>query len=760
MASAGAGTGLIPAVDPLASISPIPGGGPAVSPGKQPPPYTPVTGGFCNGIDIGFARANPGMVVYQQASPIPKASPPGTPGWQPSRPPNAAGSWINLAAIALPAVTVFNPAGNSWYIRKSGSDFNGGSSPTVLASGSDLVTYGTAGHSGLSQNVLTSASANFTSVLQGHWLQFIRASGAATLVQILEVIDAHTLIVRPEIAALGAPTAATGQSYIIGGAWQNLNMAFGATYSVATLNHPNRSSIPAPLAPGDTVYIGGGTYRETFILNQNGLPGRPITMWGDTDGFFTGDVGEVIFTAWVNGDSLAPSNTQVMAGNQSVGFIGWRFVNLTMLSFAAMPLSMLWLQFLNCTVIDMTGNALSWTVPSSDRALNGLFFSSLGAGPLIDGCTIVSFGSSPLSVSQSPPAGNNISLPPTTKTYDVNAIIRNSILFCTSGNASISITGPGVLFGYSIPAGVRLYNCLLVGSIQAASNNPVTDLPAEVHNCIVQAGVAFSGQILGSIVESYNVILANSLRSNVSIGVGSSGSQLGGTTAVPQQFAPMLDFGREFKLSGVLRRHFFSPSVGSELDGFGFQQGGPPGTVGLVTGYAVPTAPLQTAAYPNAATFPTLAPTPTDFMGRYRLTENGLIIPGALPATSPGAIEVHDSATEDSAVFQTTAPSGMLVGAGDQEVRIPVDAVANTVSVSIMYDSNYQGLPPIIQLVTANEIGVQQQTQQAPYGVPGIWSTLTLSSFTPTAPGFVLLRIISQDLSGISQVNFDTLAVA
>lgn len=757
MASAGAGPGLNPKADPLSFLSPIPGS-PATTPGIQPPPYVPLTGGFCNGIPY---PALQGMVVYQQASPIPKASPPGTPGWQPARPPNAAGSNPGVAT-ALPAVTVFNNTPQSWYIRKTGSDFNGGSSPTVLASGSDG-SYIPATNGA----IFTSTSAGFTSALQGHWIQWV-TGGIAYFAQILQVVNGTTLRIRPEVRyAFSAVPGGTAMPYVIGGAWQTLNMAFGVIYNTATASHGNRNSRAAPLAPGDTVYIGGGTYREAFLTNQNGLPGNPITIWGDIDGSHTGDIGEVIFTAWVNGDSAPPVSSaspflQAGASGTSAGAVGIRWVNLTVLAYGtAINALAIWWSFLNCTIFSQTGAAISWAMPgSAELANDGLFLSGLGAAPLVDGCTLIA-GSEVFLFSEAPGNLNFLQLPPTTKTYDVNGIIRNSILF-GFGGTSLFISGAN---GTSLhaPAGLRIYNSVLVGVITAQGSPPAAlDIPTEVHGCIVMGSI--SSAALGSILESYNALYSStsgSSRSLVSIGIGSSGSQaFGFPTNAPQEYAPMLDFGREFKLSGVLRRHFFSPSVGSVLAGFGFQPAAPPGFAGLVTGYAVPAAPLQTAAYPNAATYPTLAPTSTDFMGRYRATESGLIIPGALPLTSPGAIEVHDSATENNAVFQTVPPSGQLIGAGDQEVRIPVDAVANTISLSIMYDSNYQGLPPIVQLVTANEIGVQQQTQQAPFAAPGIWNTLTFSPFTPTAPGFVLLRIISQDLSGVSNVNFDTLAVA
>lgn len=50
----------------------------------------------------------------------------------------------------------------------------------------------------------------------------------------------------------------------------------------------------SPVAAGDTVYVGAGTYRETLTCDVSGSSGSPITYIGDYDGSHTDGVGGVV----------------------------------------------------------------------------------------------------------------------------------------------------------------------------------------------------------------------------------------------------------------------------------------------------------------------------------------------------------------------------------------------------------------------------------------------------------------------------------
>jgi hypothetical protein len=48
------------------------------------------------------------------------------------------------------------------------------------------------------------------------------------------------------------------------------------------------------VAPGDTVYVGAGTYGESVVLATSGTSADPILFRADTEGEFTGDAGDVV----------------------------------------------------------------------------------------------------------------------------------------------------------------------------------------------------------------------------------------------------------------------------------------------------------------------------------------------------------------------------------------------------------------------------------------------------------------------------------
>lgn len=59
------------------------------------------------------------------------------------------------------------------------------------------------------------------------------------------------------------------------------------------------------VAAGDTVYVGGGVFRELVTMDTAGSSGSPITFIGDVTGEFTGDAGLVIITAHDDDEALA-----------------------------------------------------------------------------------------------------------------------------------------------------------------------------------------------------------------------------------------------------------------------------------------------------------------------------------------------------------------------------------------------------------------------------------------------------------------------
>ena len=694
MASAGAGPGLNPASDPLGLLSPIPGGGPAVLPGHQPVVPIPLTGGWNNGILYPVPQ---GMPVPELMNPQPLMTPPGTPGWTPHRPPQATGQGSGF----MPSGVARTPL--VWYVRKTGSNSNGGTSPNVIQSGSDGVTT-----TGLS--VFTSASMNAQQ--SWAWNQAININGNVRLVQ--AVLSATTII-------YSGPSIGGGASlpWVVGGAFQTIGFSLGQFQPTAW-----------PIGPGDTIYVGAGTYRETvgiypgYVAGTSGAPGMPVQVIGDYTGQFTGDPGLV---RWTNGSSNDTMIGQVGILGSQYGGYGWvRFYNFYMdcRNGGAIGVFPYGMGFINCTIIAPFGRA--FTITGGTVTAGGLTYG--GIGFLIDGCVILAaaVNTGAISITGS---GVSYSGPPP----DINMVIRNSLIISTFGTV-IGVSAPTGLTG-----GMRIYNCTLVGTVgvNIASGSWPSDVPAEVHNCIILATTALNAGQPGQILESHNLLLSSSPRVNVNPGVGSVSDG---------SYAPMLSLGQELML-GLPPVPFLSPIAGSPALGFGAEVASLPGVAGLVTGYNG-----AATAYPNKAQYGTLGPPAVDAGGRVRPS-------GGFPLTAAGYLERHDFAIQDTVTYYDAPASGVLVGPGDQEIRVPVDAVSNTIAIQLRYDGNYTGPMPQVMLVPDGEIGVQGQVQSAPVGNPSTWQQVTLTAFTPTAASWVVLRIISYDTSGIGRVNFDTLTV-
>ncbi len=68
-----------------------------------------------------------------------------------------------------------------------------------------------------------------------------------------------------------------------------------------------------PVAAGDTVYVGAGTYRETLTVDVSGSAGSPITYIGDYTGANTDGVGGVVRITGSDNDQTAVRNRGIDA---------------------------------------------------------------------------------------------------------------------------------------------------------------------------------------------------------------------------------------------------------------------------------------------------------------------------------------------------------------------------------------------------------------------------------------------------------------
>lgn len=121
-----------------------------------------------------------------------------------------------------------------------------------------------------------------------------------------------------------------------------------------------------------------------------------------------------------------------------------------------------------------------------------------------------------------------------------------------------------------------------------------------------------------------------------------------------------------------------------------------------------------------------------------------------------GAVEARSRPAQDTDTFHSGAASARFDGAGYYDAMRPVDAEETTISVYARKDSNYAGDPPILEVL--NIPGVADQSD-AMSGAADNWEQLSVT-FTPTAPGWVRVRLRSRDNSTNGKCFFDDLAVS
>ena len=116
-----------------------------------------------------------------------------------------------------------------------------------------------------------------------------------------------------------------------------------------------------------------------------------------------------------------------------------------------------------------------------------------------------------------------------------------------------------------------------------------------------------------------------------------------------------------------------------------------------------------------------------------------------------GPVEARIRPQADAGTVYDGTYSAKFAGAGYYEYRLPVTAVAITVTVWARYDSNYTGNLPILEAL--NIVGDTDQSDVM-VGAADNWEQLTVT-FTPTVAGFCTIRLRSQDTSANGECFFD-----
>jgi hypothetical protein len=453
------------------------------------------------------------------------------------------------------------------------------------------------------------------------------------------------------------------------------------------------------VASGDTVYIGAGTYREAGIA-LTASPTADTKFIGDVTGAQTGDAGEVIISAYVTNDTTAP----VTASTFSLGSKNYVWLEkLTIVGGTAAAAAG------GC--VNVTGRNLTFrdvTFISSHVGGGGAPLVITGIvdtdnADVIDRCIFACAGAN---------NGINITLPTSASAdYDANISITNC-LYNGAGTSFVNVATSGASSFKG--GGVDMRECVnLAGGailLRANSANLSTSIPC---TCYYSWGGSLVANTSGQITEDYNYLIATTPRTNVTAG---SNSKAASSSILPQ--AMLLEWGQQ-EVVGRQRKPFSTPLSGSPFLGF-----------------------IPSGSSP--------APSTTDLLNRP--APSG----GASTGYALGCYERHDIATQETSVVDAGSNSIKLTGPGDHDLLIPVDASSTTITVRVRYDTTHgTGNKPQAQLLANGEIGFAGETVTAAAGVD-TWETLTFAAFTPSAKGFVTLRLISRAAGGSGIAYFDT----
>ena len=435
------------------------------------------------------------------------------------------------------------------------------------------------------------------------------------------------------------------------------------------------------------------------------LVSTPVWVIGDVDGAQTGQAGQVIApSGFTTNDTTAPSATVPLAMGTTTNT---SFALLTLIGGATVLVSNSaattpsWWTFLDCTF-----NGLNAT---ATRALN-LVSSTTGLafGLIVDRCMFMgNFQTACVEMSLATTASGAAD-------FDSLCLVRNCLLMASTG-AGVDVIATGT--AANAGGGVRTFNCTIfasTGMIATTALHLSTTVPCEIHNsAIVGASTGVQAGTSGQLVEDHNIIQAITARTNVTAGTGSQ------TTA----YAPLLELGQSFKWAMGTVRPFMAPDgSASPLLGFGASANGPQSV---------------------------------DWFNRPRPSG------GKSASNAVGAMEFHDFGIQDTVVFPSgQTSSAKLIGPGDNDIWVPVDAVSSTISIQLNQGSGYGGTVFASATIEANgELGVAAQVQTCTSTL-NAWQTLTFSAISASKAGWVRVRITSFDSSGTGTLNFGALSVA
>ena len=597
------------------------------------------------------------------------------------------------------------------------------------------------------------------------------------------------------------------------------------------------------IASGDTVYIGAGVYREAVTVGIT--PTGTTSVVGDVTGQFTGDAGEVRWTAQTTDFAGATNATPL--NNNAKNYLAYSNIlfEASGANAAVQSLQGHDNSFTDCAFFSAAAISITATVDvASNLTFDRCYISCLMGAVDVVGLTL------PTSASAD---------------YDVNILFRNCLILGFSDAIDVGSSGANSFKG----GGVDVRCCTLIAdalALNVSSANISTSIPCTIYDSyLLGAAGGATANTSGQIVEDYNLFGGGATqRTNVTAGTHSNTIvRIGGLFSIGQE-----------RIWGGQPRPFGSPARDSLAYGWGAQASGPsvdmlnrPRPAGtnrvLFTGTA--TAGAATTLTDSGATWGTnqLASavckltggtgsgqtkiikshtgTVLTFYGNWKtnpdntstysiyfgtpsetftatagstttatqssaswvtnmwagfvlevtagtgsgqtttITSNtGTVLTFAAVATgldntsqcviykqtsvnavnkTAGCFERHDTAEKETGTTDAGSVGLVLTGWADHAIWIPVDASSTTISVKARYDATHAATNKPQAILDANgEIGVTAETKTMT-AAADTWETLTFAAQTPSAKGWVQVRLISRADTATGKAFFDTVVV-
>ena len=251
-----------------------------------------------------------------------------------------------------------------------------------------------------------------------------------------------------------------------------------------------------PVAAGDTVYVGAGTYRETLTCDVSGSAGSPITYIGDYTGAATDGVGGVVRITGSDNDQTAARAYCITGDAKNYrtfrGFAMDTTTGAAVTSGGANP-------------------GTNWIIEQCG------FQNVVGNGVYVNGASQVAYTIRNCWFGPAKNTGGGVAFNHSALVDNCGHVVENCVVIGGRDAACIASIRIG---------GITVRNCSLIGG-QWGVRNAVTLTAGQtvvVNNCIISgANVGVLAGALGDLVENYNSFVGNGTdRTNTNTGANSN----------------------------------------------------------------------------------------------------------------------------------------------------------------------------------------------------------------------------------------------